>query len=62
MMGPPAPTEGNCNSKLCLGDDYGDNECTFLCNLPPKHEGLHSETSRGGRLIIQWDESEAESP
>ncbi|OHD18664.1 MAG: hypothetical protein A2Y38_19525 [Spirochaetes bacterium GWB1_59_5] len=35
-----APT---CGAILSLGDDHGDNSCTFRCQLPPGHEGFHSE-------------------
>jgi len=43
MVGPPEDVEGRCNARLRLGDDYGDNVATFLCQLLPGHEGLHEE-------------------
>jgi hypothetical protein len=35
--------DGRCGAKMFLGDDYGDNSCTFRCQLPAGHEGLHEE-------------------
>lgn len=35
--------EGNCNAHLYLADDYGDNECTIVCQLKQNHDGDHEE-------------------
>lgn len=35
--------EDKCGACLFLGDDHGDNTCTFRCQLPLGHEGLHQE-------------------
>jgi hypothetical protein len=33
-----------CEATIALGDDHGDNLCTFHCQLPKGHDGLHVET------------------
>ena len=33
-----------CKAIVEFGDDYGDNSCTFHCELEEGHEGLHTET------------------
>jgi len=33
-----------CRARLELGDDMGDNECTFHCQLERGHPGLHIES------------------
>ena len=35
--------EGFCESVLVLGDDFGDNTCTFHCELARGHDGYHKE-------------------
>ena len=32
-----------CKSKIEFGDDFGDNECTFHCQLEKGHTGKHQE-------------------
>jgi len=32
-----------CNATIEFGDDYGDNHCTFHCQLEDGHEGPHQE-------------------
>jgi hypothetical protein len=32
-----------CNKTLVMGDDFGDNSITFMCQLPAGHEGSHYE-------------------
>lgn len=60
MFGPPADVPGECNARLFLGDDYGDNTCTVRCNLPADHEGLHTENHRrhGYLVKITWEKDE----
>lgn len=64
MFGKPKDVEGDCNAKLYIGDDYGDNHATMRCQLPVGHEGEHKEVfQRGGEPVtITWgvDESEDE--
>ena len=57
MFGAPKDVDGDCNARLFLGDDYGDNVCTIRCALAPNHNGLHEERfERGeGPAIIQWE-------
>jgi hypothetical protein len=33
-----------CNAIISFGDDYGDNDCTFHCELEEGHDGKHLET------------------
>jgi len=35
-----------CCATLVLADDFGDNQCTFSCQLPVSHEGCHEETGK----------------
>jgi len=35
-----------CGAILRIGDDHGDNDTTFRCQLPYRHEGPHRETFR----------------
>ena len=47
-----------CGALLILGDDHGDNDCTFSCTLPPGHEGMHGEVGTdvdSGKFIVQWE-------
>ena len=48
MLGPPKDVKGECNARLFLGDDYGDNECTCRCMLKPGHTGPHEERFERG--------------
>ena len=50
MNGPPKDVEGRCNARLRIGDDYGDNVATFLCQLLPGHEGPHEEKFDHGEI------------
>jgi hypothetical protein len=53
--------EGQCNARLILGDDFGDNHCTFRCQLEPDHSGQHQEKHNQGDdedpnwVVVQWD-------
>ena len=60
MFGPPDDVEGQCNARLYLADDYGDNSATMRCSLSSSHEGLHEERfSRSGfPVIVQWEKDE----
>jgi len=46
----------DCLAELHLGDDYGDNQCTIHCQLPPEHEPPHCERFQRGGLpvVITW--------
>lgn len=58
MYGAPKDVEGKCNARLELGDDYGDNSCTFLCELNPDHQGRHKESC--SRFTMEWEGNDAE--
>jgi len=62
MFGPPKDVAGECNARLVLGDDYGDNTCTFRCGLKPGHSGKHRDEfgDDDNRVIVQWDLDERE--
>lgn len=49
-----------CRAIVSIGDDHGDNSCTFHCQLESGHEGLHSEKfeNSGKNLTMTWDGSE----
>ena len=32
-----------CKATIKFGDDFGDNVCTFHCELPKGHKGPHKE-------------------
>jgi hypothetical protein len=57
MFGPPKDVEGECNERIELADDYGDNVCTIRCPLPKGHEGLHIEKFdyENCPVTISWD-------
>ncbi len=54
--GPPPDVPGECNARLSLGDDYGDNSCTIRCKLVEGHDGDHCEgfDRNGGPVKIIW--------
>lgn len=58
MYGPPSDVEGECNARLYIRDDFGDNHATMRCQLPEGHEGKHQEkydhNHNDGEVVIQW--------
>ena len=54
-MGPPRDIAGECNARLLISDDYGDNYATMRCSLPPGHTGPHREDWRGGACRLEWE-------
>lgn len=63
MFGPPSDKSGECNARLFISDDYGDNTATFRCQLTPKHKGCHTEkfTYDGNNpVVITWERGETE--
>ena len=60
MFGPPEDVPGECNARLGIGDDYGDNTATMRCQLQPGHEGLHQEEfeANGGKVIVTWEKAD----
>ena len=49
-----------CRAIASIGDDLGDNSCTFRCQLESGHSGQHSETFKVDtkNLTMTWDGSE----
>lgn len=54
MFGEPSDVDGECNARLFLADNYGDNHATIRCQLAPGHEELHQEKCRNGTVTITW--------
>lgn len=56
MFGEPEDEDGECNARLFIADNYGDNSSTIRCPLPAGHEGLHREEfeREGGPVTITW--------
>lgn len=46
-----------CDAVIVLGDDYGDNDCTFHCKLEKDHLGDHSEGGDidGQKYTMTWE-------
>ena len=47
-----------CKDELAIGDDFGDNTCTFVCGLQKDHPGKCREvfTSDGREdIVIEWN-------
>lgn len=65
MFEPPKDVPGECNARLYVGDDYGDNTSTFRCGQEPGHAGPHRETfvrdreDEAGRVVVEWDRDES---
>lgn len=58
MFGPPRDAAGECNARLEIGDDYGDNSATMRCQLTPGHGGRHREVYNSpeyGEVLIEWE-------
>lgn len=54
LFGPAPDIPGECNARLYVGDDYGDNRATFRCEMKAGHRGVHIEVFRGGTCKIIW--------
>jgi len=57
MFGEPEDVKGDCNARLHIGDDFGDNHATMRCDLEPGHGGMHCEeyTANGGHVSVKWE-------
>ena len=64
VMEPQRDVEGECNERLEIGDDWGDNTCTFRCQEPPGHAGPHREEfESGGRPVtVTWASEPTNEP
>lgn len=47
-----------CGETIGFQDDEGENETTFICELPRGHEGMHVET---GVLEVQGEDGNKEN-
>ena len=57
MYGPPKDKPNECNARLFIGDDWGDNRSTMRCQLPSGHKGRHQEkykSDASGLVKITW--------
>lgn len=43
MFGEPNDVAGECNARLYLADNFGDNHATIRCQREPGHAGRHRE-------------------
>lgn len=46
-----------CDASIKIGDDYGDNETTFRCQLKNGHKGPHQEkwsTGKNYDIEVIW--------
>lgn len=58
MFGEPKDVDGECNARLCIGDNFGDNHATMRCQKAPGHEGKHREVYKDrtcGEVVIEWE-------
>ena len=58
LMFPPKDVPGECNARLQISDDFGDNHATMRCQREPKHEGKHREvykSRRAGEVSVEWE-------
>lgn len=56
--GEPEDVTGQCNARLFIADNFGDNHATMRCQLEPTHDGLHREqydAQRGGPVVVTWE-------
>lgn len=54
--GEPEDVPGECNARLFVGDNFGDNHVTFRCQREPGHEAYHVE--HFGRGMVTWEHDE----
>lgn len=49
-----------CKANIVFGDDNGDNDCTFNCELEEGHKHDHKEsgTMDGKKYILTWENEE----
>ena len=56
MYGEPEDVNGECNKRLHIGDNFGDNHATMRCQLAPGHAGLHQERYDG--VTVTWPDAD----
>ena len=47
-----------CGAICLVGDDHGDNDATFHCQVEAGHTGQHVEVFREGTCTLTWDDDE----
>jgi hypothetical protein len=60
-FGEPKDRDGKCNARLTIGDNFGDNHATMVCQLEPGHEGPHQEvyeSHEAGTVTVTWEKDE----
>lgn len=59
--GEPEDVDDECNARLFVGDNFGDNHATFRCSLAPQHVGPHCEvhnSREAGVVTVTWEKDE----
>lgn len=53
----PDDVPGDCNARLYIADNFGDNHATMRCQLPKGHEGRHREEYVVSRneVTVTWE-------
>lgn len=62
-MHEPEDVPGECNARLYLADNYGDNHATLRCQREPGHVGFHREeylNSVAGEVAVTWEKDTRE--
>ncbi len=56
----PKKESSTCDEPIAFGDDYGDNETTFHCQLPEGHPGDHEESGDmyGTPYVLKWGKND----
>lgn len=65
MFGEPNDVEGQCNARLHIADNYGDNHATLRCQLEPDHTDRHQESYNAGpgnHVVVTWDLDARDEP
>lgn len=64
MFGEPPDIEHECNARVFIADNYGDNRSTMRCQLAPNHDGPHKEQFECERddgnniVVVTWTKDE----
>lgn len=58
MYGEPKDVPSECNARLRISDNFGDNHATMRCQRTPGHEGKHREVFKSrasGEVVVEWE-------
>ncbi len=61
LYGEPEDIPNECNARLYIGDNFGDNHATIRCGLQKGHPGIHNEKFKrgsGNEVFISWTHDE----